>query len=60
MAALGVDDATIAADYSQSNYWHEQFAGQVAKDMVRLFSLGFDESSCNHFSWPNHVLSSAH
>ncbi len=49
LSALGVDDETIAADYSLSNYYHDIFAGQMAGDMRRLFSLGFSEAQLQAF-----------
>ena len=49
LSALGVDDETIAADYTLSNAYTNVFAGQLADDMRRLFSLGFNESQLRPF-----------
>ncbi len=49
LAALGVDDEIIIADYSLSNAVYDILATRMAPDMRRLFSLGFDERQLRAF-----------
>lgn len=49
LSFLGVDDATIAADYSLSNYYYETFVGQMTDDLRRLVSLGFSDEQVRPF-----------
>lgn len=49
LAALGVEDEIIIADYSLSNAVYDILATRMAPDMRRLFRLGFDEQQLSAF-----------
>lgn len=59
LASLGVDDETIAADYSLSNAYHELFLGQMAADVQALRRLGLRDEQLRAFflAEPETILS---
>lgn len=49
LALLGVDDETIAADYSLSNLYFDQYSPQLTEEMQPLYAMGFSEAQVRPF-----------
>ena len=46
---LGVDEATVLADYSLSNYFYHDFRRLLAEDIEQLLRFGYDQAQLEPF-----------